>query len=202
MLRSCTPLKALSGYVNSTYMRHSSRSLTNILTEAFERSGLKLHTFCKRTLDLIEEHDPRLQRPFKDSPFGSMTFNFGPRACTSPHKDFKNLSWGWCSVTSLGTYDHRKGGHLVLWDLGIAVEFPPHSTIFIPSAIIEHSNTAVRPTESRMSITQYNSAGLFRWIAYGFMPKWEAKLRQVEPLSWWSKPKHMFSKIPPPSESL
>jgi hypothetical protein len=160
-----------------------------------------LYTFCKRTLEEIEKHDQRLRRPFKDSPFGTMTFNFGPQVCTFPHKDLKNLSWGWCSVTSLGSYDPKKGGHLVLWDLKLAIEFPPHASILIPSAIIEHSNTAIGPTESRMSVTNYNSAGLFRWVAYGFMPKWKAELNRVEPASWWSRPKHMFSKVPPASEN-
>ena len=131
-----------------------------------------------------------------------MSFNFGPQVCTVPHKDYKNLSWGWCSITSLGAYDDKKGGHIVLWDLGIAVEFPPHSTIFIPSAIIEHSNTRIGPSETRMSVTQYNSAGLFRWIAYDFMPKRKAQLLGIAPLTWWLKPRHMFSKVPPPSEIL
>jgi len=165
-------------------------------------SAPSVYTFCTRTLDLIEEYDPRLRRPFKNSPFGSMTFNFGPQVCTVPHKDLKNLSWGWCSVTSLGTYDHRKGGHLILWDFNLAIEFPRHSTIFIPSAIVEHSNTAIQPNETRMSITSYNSAGLFRWIAYGFMPKWLAEDRGVEPLPWWTNPEHMFSKIPPSSTPI
>jgi len=128
-----------------------------------------------------------------------MTFNFGPKTLTYPRQDYKNLSWGWCSVTSLGSYNHKEGGHLILWDLKIAVEFPPHSTIFIPSAIVEHSNAAIKPAESRMSITQYNSAGLFRWIAFGFMTKQRAELLGVQPLSWWLRPRHMFSRIPPPS---
>ena len=129
-----------------------------------------------------------------------MTFNFGPQVCTFPHKDLKNLSWGWCSVTSLGNYSYTRGGHLVLWDLKIAIEFPPHSTIFIPSAIVEHSNTEIASTETRMSITMYNSAGLFRWIAYGFMRKKEAELLGRVPLPWWSSPKHLFSKVPPTPE--
>ena len=173
----------------------------NVFTGAFERMAPMLFMFCDRTLTLIEEHNPRLKRPFPKSPFGAMTFNFGRRVCTIPHKDHQNLSWGWCSVTSLGSYDYERGGHLVLWDLDIAVQFPPHSTIFIPSAIIEHSNTSIQPGESRMSITQYNSAGLFRWIAYGFIPKWRAELSGSVPLSWWSNPRHMFSKVPPSGPS-
>ena len=176
-----------------------SQACADVPPEALRQNAPLLYTFCNSTLALIEKHDPSLQRPFKNSPFGSTTFNFGPQVCTVPHKDLKNLSWGWCSVTSLGSFDHKKGGHLILWDLNMAIEFPPHSTIFIPSAIIEHSNTAIQPTESRMSITSYNSAGLFRWIAYGFMPKWVAELRGIRPMLWWSQPKHMFTQVPPSS---
>jgi len=62
----------------------------------------------------IEHWNPSLSRPFKNSAFSTLTFNFGPNVCTVPHKDFKNLGWGWCAVTSLGSYDHTTGGHLVL----------------------------------------------------------------------------------------
>ena len=102
-----------------------------------------------------------------------------------PHKDFKDLSWGWCTVTSFGDYDHTKGGHLILWDLKIAIEFPPHSTIFIPSTIVEHSNTATQLGEARSTIMQYNSAGLFCWVAEF----------DVEPEPWWAKLKYMFSRV-------
>jgi len=129
--------------------------------------------------------------------FSAMTFNFGssPSSCAVPHNDFKNLSFGWCSVTSLGEFDATRGGHLVLWDLGIAIEFPSHSTILIPSAILEHSNTAIQDGENRVSITQYNPAGIFEWIAYGFQPKHIAESVGKEPAEWWSNPQHMFNTI-------
>jgi hypothetical protein len=68
------------------------------------------------------------------------------------------------------------GGHLVLRDLGIVVEFPPGSTILIPSALITHYNTPVRPNETRFSIVQYAAGGLFRWVENGFKTDaaWEA----------------------------
>jgi len=96
-----------------------------------------------------------------------MTFTFGPNAHTVSHKDFKNLRFAWTSITSLGEFDATRGGHLVLWDLGVAIEFPPHSTIFIPSAILEHSIMAIQEGERQMTFTQYNPAGIFEWIAYG-----------------------------------
>ena len=168
---------------------------SNTLTESFQTYAPILSTFCKTILARLEAENPTLRRPFPGSAFGTLSFNFGPDVCTHPHKDFKNLSWGWCAVTSFGVYDHVKGGHLILWDLGIAVEFPPHATIFIPSAIVEHSNTAIQPGETRSTITQYSSAGLFRWVAYGFLPKWVAEEFEVEPELWWAKAKNMFSRI-------
>ncbi|KZP30363.1 hypothetical protein FIBSPDRAFT_908068 [Athelia psychrophila] len=73
-----------------------------------------------------------------------------------------------CAVTALGDYDPTLGGHLILWDLKLIIEFPPGSTVLIPSAIFTHSNTAIQEGESRYSFTQYTSGGLFRWVEHGF----------------------------------
>jgi hypothetical protein len=58
---------------------------------------------------------------------------------------------------------------MVLWDLGLAVRFPPGSTIMIPSALLTHSNVPIQTGEERYSIIQYSSSGLFRWVYNGFM---------------------------------
>ncbi|EDR06992.1 uncharacterized protein LACBIDRAFT_299476 [Laccaria bicolor S238N-H82] len=60
------------------------------------------------------------------------------------------------------------GSHLVLWDLGLVIEFPPGSTIFIPSASLDHSNASIQKEERRYSFTQYTAGGTFRWVDYGF----------------------------------
>jgi hypothetical protein len=109
--------------------------------------------------------------PVDGSVFPVVTFNLGPAVATWPHKDDDNFAPGWCAITAIGDYDPTRGGHIVLWELGLVVEFPPGTTIFIPSALITHSNTAVQPGETRMSIVQYAPAGLFRWAWYGFETK-------------------------------
>ena len=38
-----------------------------------------------------------------------VTFHLGSRVFTHPHKCYLNLSWGWCAVTSLDSYDLTKG---------------------------------------------------------------------------------------------
>lgn len=58
----------------------------------------------------------------------------------------------------------------MLWDLKVVIEFPPGSTILIPSATLRHSNVGIRKGERRYSVTQYAAGGLFRWVDQGFQP--------------------------------
>lgn len=99
--------------------------------------------------------------------YGSAEMNYGPRTCCYPHRDQANLSFGWCAVTAMGNYDFTKGGHLVLWDLKLTIEFPPGTTMLFPSAVLLHSNTEIGPDEDRYSMTQYSAGGLFRWVHHG-----------------------------------
>ena len=64
----------------------------------------------------------------------------------------------------LGDFDPTKGSHLVLWECKLVIEFPPGSTILIPSAIITHSNVPIQAGEKRYSVTQYATGVLFRWV--------------------------------------
>ncbi|KAH9920385.1 uncharacterized protein B0H18DRAFT_1086404 [Fomitopsis serialis] len=119
--------------------------------------------------DLLGHH-PQLRPNFKNSVFACATFNFGPATCTLDHRDCANLPFGLCSITSLGSFNPRTGGHLVLWDLRLVIEFPPGSTAIIPSATLRHSNTEIGPDEERFSFTQYTAGGIFRWVDQGFQP--------------------------------
>lgn len=58
----------------------------------------------------------------------------------------------------------------------------------IPSALVTHGNTPIQAGETRMSVTQYCSGGLLRWVAYGFRsaksllaePKGAAKKEEID----------------------
>lgn len=128
----------------------------------------RLHSYYADHLQELLDHDSTLTRNFENSVFAACAFNFGPQTVCHRHRDQANLPFGWCAVTALGNYDYKKGGHLVLWDLGLVIEFPPGSTIFIPSASLEHSNTSIQKEERRYSFTQYTAGGIFRWVDYGF----------------------------------
>jgi hypothetical protein len=47
------------------------------------------------------------------------------------------------------------------------INFPAGCTILIPSAIVHHSNTAIKVGESWYSFTQYAAGRLFWWINNG-----------------------------------
>lgn len=142
----------------------------------------KLYTHYKTCLDTIVKHDGNLTPNFKKSAFAAAAFNFGPRTVTRRHRDAANIPYGICSITALGTFDHTRGAHLVLWEFKLVVEFPPASTVLIPSAAVSHSNTPVASNETRCSFTQYSAGGLFRWIDQGFQktPKYLKSLTKEE----------------------
>lgn len=152
----------------------------------------------------VREALKHLKWNFAESVFAACTFNFGPRAITCPHLDFANLAWGWCAITALGTFDPDAGGHLILWDLRLVIRFPPGSTVFIPSAIIRHSNVGILSHEMRSSFTQYTAGGLFRWVRNGFMTdedfekkasSQEKAERSTEAATRWQDGMNMFSVI-------
>ncbi|KAL1684834.1 hypothetical protein GGG16DRAFT_67535 [Schizophyllum commune] len=128
----------------------------------------KLHSFLRHNRRIL-----RTQKP-------SLRHNFRASTVCLPHKDFANLPWGWCPITAIGNYDYKRGGHLVLWELRLVIEFPPGSTIIIPSGILTHSNVPVGPGETRYSVTQYTAGALIRWIDQGFQTK-EAFLAHLSP---------------------
>jgi hypothetical protein len=82
--------------------------------------------------------------------------------------DSQNYIVGWCAITTLGKFDYRKGGHLILWKLKLVIQFPPAWTFLIPSAYLKHGNTDIGPNETRYSFTQYTAGGLFRFVEDGF----------------------------------
>jgi hypothetical protein len=82
--------------------------------------------------------------------------------------DHQNLWFSWCAITALGSFDYKKGGHLILWDLKLVIQFPPGSTTLIPSSVLQHSNVAIQDGETRYSVTQFSAGGLFRWRDNGF----------------------------------
>lgn len=117
---------------------------------------------------------------FNRSVFPASTFNLGPQTVTTKHIDRHNKAGAWCVITSGGKFNPKLGGHLVLWNLRLLIEFPPGSTIAIPSALVEHSNASVAVGESRVSFTQYAAGALFRWVDLGHRTEVQCSKDQPE----------------------
>ncbi|KDR66326.1 hypothetical protein GALMADRAFT_259368 [Galerina marginata CBS 339.88] len=139
--------------------RYQTDNLSKVIAHDYELRAKNEHP---------KPEDKELRRNFPQTPWAATTLNFGPRTVCYKHADFGNLAFGWCAITALGEFDYKKGGHLILWDLGLVIEFPPGSTILIPSSAIRHSNTRIQIGERRYSFTQYSAGGIFRWVDNGF----------------------------------
>ncbi|KAJ8072820.1 hypothetical protein PM082_016379 [Marasmius tenuissimus] len=127
-----------------------------------------LHTLYANVQEKLQVDNPGLVQNFANCCFAACTFNFG-KAVTRRHTDYLNLLFGMCAVLPIGNYNFEKGGHLILWDLKLVIQFPPGTIILLPSAMIEHSNVSIGKGERRSSITFYSAAGLFRWVCNGFV---------------------------------
>ncbi|KAK7023499.1 hypothetical protein VNI00_016717 [Paramarasmius palmivorus] len=106
----------------------------------------------------IHKADSERGRNFEKSSFATVAFNFGGKVRCWKHRDQQNLPLGWCAITALGRFNPRKSARLVLWELKLVIDFPPGSTILIPSAVITHSNTRITP-----------AGAIFRWVDAGCM---------------------------------
>ncbi|KAF9439749.1 hypothetical protein P691DRAFT_689879, partial [Macrolepiota fuliginosa MF-IS2] len=143
-------------------------------------------------LGSVVQRNPNLKAIFPKSVFSTCCINFGP-VTTRPHRDVQNYPFGLCAIQALGMFDHTKGGHLVLWEANLALEFPAGATALIPSSLITHSNTPISGSEKRASFVQYTQGELLRYAENGGAtdralqkadPELAEKLQQHRRASW------------------
>ena len=151
-------------------VRRPERHPSSFSAGCFSFYAPKLYNEYQRNLKALFEMYPRFEKPFEGSVFPTCTFNCGPRVVTFEHVDATNVPYGFCAIFACGSYDPVEGGHLILFDLGLVIRFPPGSVILVPSGTMRHGNVATRPHETRQSFTQYCPGGLLRWVSYGFKP--------------------------------
>ncbi|PPQ67439.1 hypothetical protein CVT26_007233 [Gymnopilus dilepis] len=170
----------LKGVVEELLADENVQRLATFGSACFALWAPHVYGYYKEHLDKLFERMPDLRRIFPKSVFPTAAFNFGPNVWTFKHRDVKNCPFGFCAIQSLGRFDPTKGGHLILWELGLIIEFPPGSLILIPSATITHSNVPVAEGEERASFTQYAAGGLFRFVDYGFCTEIDLKERDYD----------------------
>ena len=128
----------------------------------------KVYRYYSSNLRKLFSHHPDLTHNFDNSLFPAATFNMGPETVSLKHADSGNYPAGGCHIHAGGPFDHKRGGHLILFSLKLVIEFPSGSDVIIPSSTLTHGNTPIQPGEMRVSFTQYCSGGLFRWVQHGF----------------------------------
>ncbi|EDR05898.1 uncharacterized protein LACBIDRAFT_302545 [Laccaria bicolor S238N-H82] len=142
--------------------------ISGFVNGAFVTWVPKLYAYHVKILKELLAHDPELFWVFTNSGWAAAMFNIRPKMACFPHRDHRNLLFGWCGITALGDYNPDTGGHIMMWELGLVICFPPSSSINLPSAAVEHSNVPTRPGEHCFSFTQYSAGGLFCWVEHGF----------------------------------
>ncbi|KAJ7233543.1 hypothetical protein C8J57DRAFT_1577437, partial [Mycena rebaudengoi] len=155
------------------------KRMATYASAAFNLWAPKVYAYYHEHDMALRKHLPHLERNFPKSVFSSAAFNFGPDVWTFKHRDILNAPFGMCAVQALGDFDATKGGHLILWDLKLVIEFPAGATILLPSATICHSNLPIQPGDKRGSFTQYTAGGLMRYVDNGF--RTERELAENDP---------------------
>ncbi|KAI0038445.1 hypothetical protein FA95DRAFT_1505673, partial [Auriscalpium vulgare] len=155
------------------------RRISGFMNGTFALGSPKMYKHYERNMDELLEHHPDLELPYDNLIQAATTFNFGPNVVTKIHTDSANFPCGWCSIASLGEYNPKTGGHIILYHAKLVIEFPPHSVMHILSAVFPHGNVQIGEHETRASITQYTAGGLFRRVAYGH--RTEAEFEEQDP---------------------
>ena len=134
---------------------------------------------CRR-MKALHENDKTLKFNFRNSVYPLCTFNLGPRTVCVAHRDVTNYPSVPCAVTALGNFDYKTGGHFVLYDFKLCVQFPPATTVLLSSAGLSHGNTALNEKhETRYSITQYCIGNLIKWVVHDFKPFGDKKVNEA-----------------------
>ncbi|KAK7441365.1 hypothetical protein VKT23_016612 [Stygiomarasmius scandens] len=160
--------KKTTAALNRLWHEHAFVQIAGHASAAFAHWSPKLFQYYSETIEKLKAHDPSLQFSFPNSIFACATYNVRPQTISIEHLNHMNYIYGWCSVTSLGHFDYKKGGHFILWDLKVVIEFPPGWTMLIPSVYLRHSNTTISPGETRYSFTQYTAGAIFRYVEDGY----------------------------------
>lgn len=89
---------------------------------------------------------------------------------------------------------------MVLLDLNLIIEFPPGSTILLPSSVIRHGNTPISENETRYSFTMYVPGPLLRSAQHELKSKRRLSKKDISRLygegnERWLDALNMFSKV-------
>ncbi|KAJ7079707.1 hypothetical protein B0H15DRAFT_787799, partial [Mycena belliarum] len=106
--------------------------------------------------------------PFNDSVFSTAEIRFcNAPAIVDSYKNYYGALDTMEVITSIGTYDYKKGGHIVFWDDKKIFELRSGGTVMFPAASKRYSFLPVAPNEKRFLFRQFCNGGALRWVEKG-----------------------------------
>ncbi|KAF7326884.1 hypothetical protein MVEN_02582300 [Mycena venus] len=145
--------------------------MATFASSSFALWAPKLHAYYDDYDRRLRQRLPHLARNWERSVFSQAAFNFGPSVWTFKHCDILNVAFGMCAVQALGDFNSRTGGHLILWELKLVIEFPPGAPH--PTPVGHHHATLI------FRWAPYTGGGLFRYVDNGF--RTERELAEQDP---------------------
>ncbi|KAF9037857.1 hypothetical protein BDZ89DRAFT_1129793 [Hymenopellis radicata] len=97
--------------------RRSFRRWSGFMHSVFQTYNEEMYREYAANKASLCASDGALKWNFDNSVFAALAVNFSDNIICEDHTDDSNKPDGWCGVTSMGSFDHRKGGQMVLWDL-------------------------------------------------------------------------------------
>jgi hypothetical protein len=157
--------QALSDYQNRQWGCSSHSKITHRISDVYQQYAPISHAAVGAKVDqLVNRH---IAFPaFKNSVFMTSEINF----CDAPSVSRQNYEAAFNTmeaVTSLGFYNHEKGGHLILPDDKKVIELPPGTTVLLPAGTKRFNFAAVAKHEKRFLFRQFCSAGVLHWVDKG-----------------------------------
>lgn len=107
------------------------------------------------------------QLDFLAGPFASICLNTGDSVAAKLHRDHINLLLGFCLILAMGDFNPKTGGHLILKEAGVILEFGPGDLTLIPSAAVTHGNIPIPIGERRNSMALWTSGNVVSWKELG-----------------------------------
>ncbi|KAK7033758.1 hypothetical protein R3P38DRAFT_2519643, partial [Favolaschia claudopus] len=109
---------------------------------------------------------PDAQYPCPASIFSAVTVELGgPHCQTDWRGDLPPYQPdSWAILTAIGDYRYTQGGHVIFWEFGIVVQFPPGACILLPPGLVHYSFVEVPDHHKRYSVIQWAGSGIDRYL--------------------------------------
>jgi hypothetical protein len=145
-------------------------ALNYAFPEAYKHAYDRLSRLYKEVPSLMQG------LPFHSSIYPACTFHFGPQSVSCTQQDMPGFPR---AMSALGDFDDVRGGHLVLVDHDLAIQFPSGTSIVI-SSTTRYRIAAVSAGEHHYTLTQYFPTSLVNYIERNGMPTEDADGNQSD----------------------